>query len=186
MQTILPMHKLFLSVCLALTCVTAQAHRFNVTSKDVQEGKQLSNDQIQNGSGCSGRDISPELSWSGAPSLTKSFAVTVFDPDAPTGSGWWHWTVVNISRNVTELPSDAGNRNNSKLPAGAVQGRTDFGSSGYGGACPPSGTHRYRIIVWALDVDHLIIDNQSSGALVGGLLNAHALGTAELIAISSR
>jgi Raf kinase inhibitor-like YbhB/YbcL family protein len=167
-------------------CTTAQAQEFKLSSNDIQDGTQLGTSQIQNGSGCSGRDISPALSWSGAPVSTKSFAVTVFDPDAPTGSGWWHWTIVNIPKNVHELPRDAGNRDGSMVPAGAVQGRTDFGSPGFGGACPPSGTHRYHFKVWALDVDKLPVDRESSGALVGALLNSHSIATAELVPIATR
>lgn len=180
------MNKSLLAVCVALTCFAAQAHEFKLMSSDIQHGRQLDEMHIQNGSGCSGKDVSPALSWSGAPDSTRSFAVTMFDPDAPTGSGWWHWTIVNIPRGVHELPRDAGNRNGTKVPAGAVQGRTDFGNAGYGGACPPSGTHRYRFKVWALNVDRLPVDHESSGALVGYLLNANSIATAELVPISTR
>jgi Raf kinase inhibitor-like YbhB/YbcL family protein len=180
------MSRLLPSLCLALTCFTAQAQDFKLSSSDIQDGKQLGVDQIQNGSGCSGRDISPALSWSGAPASARSFAVTVFDPDAPTGSGWWHWTIVNIPKNVRELSRDAGNRDGTKVPVGAVQGRTDFGNPGFGGACPPNGTHHYRFKVWALDVDKLPVDRESSGALVGALLNAHSIATAELVPIATR
>lgn len=180
------MNKSLIGLCFAFTCLAAQAQDFKVSSTDIQDGKQLGDNQIQNGSGCSGRDISPQLSWSGAPASAKSFAVTVFDPDAPTGSGWWHWTIVNIPANVHALPRDAGNRDGTKVPAGAVQGRTDFGNPGYGGACPPTGTHRYRFKVWALDVDKLPVDRESSGALVGYLLNAHSVASAELVPIATR
>lgn len=180
------MNKSLLGFCLAFTCFAAQAQDFKLSSNDIQDGKQLGENQIQNGSGCSGRDISPALSWSGAPASAKSFAVTMFDPDAPTGSGWWHWTIVNIPATVRELPRDAGNRDGTKVPVGAVQGRTDFGSPGYGGACPPNGTHRYHFKVWALDVDTLPVDRESSGALVGYLLNAHSVAAAELIPTATR
>lgn len=180
------LNKLLLSLCLALPCFAVQAQDFKLSSSDIQDAKQLGVDQIQNGSGCSGRDISPALSWSGAPASAKSFAVTVFDPDAPTGSGWWHWTIANIPKNVRELPRDAGNRDGTKVPAGAVQGRTDFGNPGFGGACPPTGTHRYHFKVWALDVDNLPVDRESSGALVGAFLNAHSIATAELVPIATR
>lgn len=178
--------KVVLALCLSFMSIAAHAQDFKLSSNEIQNGTQLGINQIQNGSGCSGRDISPALSWSGAPAATKSFAVTVYDPDAPTGSGWWHWTIVNIPKDVHELPRDAGNRNGKKVPAGAVQGRTDFGNPGFGGACPPSGTHRYFFKVWALDVETLPIDRESSGALVSGTLNAHSIATAELVPISTR
>lgn len=169
-----------------LLCLTSQAHAFDLKSNDVQQGKQMDEKFVQNGSGCSGNDISPELSWSGAPEATKSFAVTVYDPDAPTGSGWWHWTVVNIPKDVHSLARDAGNRSGANIPTGAVQGRTDFGSPGYGGPCPPTGTHNYHFKVWALSVDTLPVDKESSGALVGYFLNANSIATAELVPISTR
>jgi len=180
------MKRSLLSICIAMTCISSYAQDFLLLSTDIQDGKQLGENQMQNGSGCSGQDISPALSWSGAPASTKSFAMTVFDPDAPTGSGWWHWTIVNIPKEVHELTRDAGNRNGTKVPGGAVQGRTDFGKPGFGGACPPSGTHRYRFKVWALDVDRLPVDRESSGAMVGYLLNVHSLASAELVPIASR
>lgn len=180
------MNKTFLVLCAALACAAAQAQDFKLTSTDIQQGMQLDDKHVQQGSGCSGQDISPQLSWSGAPAATRSFAVTMFDPDAPTGSGWWHWTLVNIPKDVHELPRDAGNRSGAKVPAGAVQGRTDFGNAGYGGACPPNGTHRYRFKVWALSVNKLPVDRESSGALVGYLLNANSIASAKLVPISSR
>ncbi|NIF24764.1 YbhB/YbcL family Raf kinase inhibitor-like protein [Pantoea sp. Tr-811] len=180
------MQKSTFSLALMLLCSVAHADSFKLSSSDIQDGKQLGIAQIQHGSGCSGLDISPALHWTGAPPSTQSYAITVYDPDAPTGSGWWHWTLVNIPKNINALPKDAGNRDGSKLPSGAVQGRTDFGSPGFGGACPPHGTHRYSFKVWALDVEKIPIDNNSSGALVGGLLNAHSIGTAELTPISTR
>lgn len=180
------MKRSILGLCMAFVCISSQAQEFKLTSKDVQHGKQMNATHIQNGSGCSGSDISPELSWSGAPEATKSFAVTVFDPDAPTGSGWWHWTIVNIPKTVHSLQRNAGNKNSANIPVGAVQGRTDFGGVGYGGACPPMGTHHYHFKVWALNVDTIPVDKDSSGALVGYLLNAHSIATAELVPISTR
>ncbi|HBZ6107262.1 TPA: Raf kinase inhibitor-like protein YbcL, partial [Escherichia coli] len=134
------------------------------------------------GFGCEGGNTSPSLTWSGAPEGTKSFAVTVYDPDAPTGSGWWHWTVANIPATVTYLPADAGRRDGTKLPTGAVQGRNDFGYAGFGGACPPKGDkpHHYQFKVWALKTDKIPVDSNSSGALVGYMLNANKIATAEI------
>lgn len=177
---------LVLAALLSLTG-TAQAAEFRLTSTDIAEGKALGNKQVFKGFGCEGENISPQLSWSGAPEGTKSFAISVYDPDAPTGSGWWHWTVANLPATTTELPTGAGNPGG-KLPAGAVQGRTDFGQAGFGGACPPVGDkpHRYHFVVWALKVDKLPLDENASGAMVGYMLNANALGKAQLTATYGR
>lgn len=133
-------------------------------------------------------NISPQLSWENAPQGTRSFAITAFDPDAPTGSGWWHWTVVNIPPTVSDLPAGAGDKDNARLPAGAVQGRNDFGYAGFGGACPPEGDrpHHYRFTVWALDTPTLPIDAQSSGALVGFMIHNHVIASAQLTATLAR
>ncbi|NIJ84914.1 hypothetical protein FHY35_001869 [Xanthomonas arboricola] len=182
------MNRLIIGIAFSLASLASQAQDFKLSSNDIKHGEQIGNAYVQNGSGCSGADISPALAWSGAPEGTKSFAVTMFDPDAPTGSGWWHWTVVNIPKGIHGLPADAGNRNGSKVPSGAVQGRTDFGSPGYGGPCPPLGdkSHHYHFKVWALKVEKLPIDRESSGALVGYMLNVNSIATAELIPISTR
>ena len=114
---------------------------FTVISNSFKDGDYLPSDFILSadfGFGCAGGNKSPHLKWSGAPAGTKSFAVTCYDPDAPTGSGFWHWLVVNIPANVSELAEGAGSAGG-KLPAGALQTRTDFGAPGYGGPCPPRG-----------------------------------------------
>ena len=133
------MKKLIVSSVLAFITFSAQAAAFQVTSNEIKTGEQLTTSHVFSGFGCEGGNTSPSLTWSGAPEGTKSFAVTVYDPDAPTGSGWWHWTVANIPATVTYLPTDAGRRDGTKLPTGAVQGRNDFGYAGFGGACPPKG-----------------------------------------------
>jgi Raf kinase inhibitor-like YbhB/YbcL family protein len=152
------------------------AFTLKTTSFDVK--KPLPNKHVFNGFGCSGENVSPALEWSGAPKDTKSFAVTVYDPDAPTGSGWWHWTLVNIPANVTKIEEGASGAK--KLPAGSVEGRTDFGAPGYGGSCPPQGDkpHRYIFTVYALKVEKLDINGEASGAMVGFNLNANSLGKA--------
>ena len=130
----------------------ANAQSMTLTSSDIKEGSTIANEQVFKGFGCTGGNASPALSWNGAPSGAKSFAVTMYDPDAPTGSGWWHWVVFNIPPNVTSLPKGAGDVKKRLMPKGAVQSRTDFGSDGYGGPCPPPGDkpHRYQITVpWA-------------------------------------
>src|SRR5471032_2054390 len=127
----------FIAISLGLAGL-AHGADFTLSSSDIAEGKTLSSHHVFQGFGCVGDNRSPQLSWHGAPAGTKSYAVTVYDPDAPTGSGWWHWVVYNIPADVTELPAGAGNAGG-QLPAGAAQGHTDFGTSGFGGACPPAG-----------------------------------------------
>lgn len=142
----------------------------------------LSNNQVYNGLGCSGRNISPPLAWSGAPRTIQSYAVTVFDPDAP-GSGWWHWVVYDIPVSVTELPQGAGDPGG-KMPAGAIQARTDFGTAGYGGPCPPAGNkpHRYLFTVYALKVAKLDVPAGTSAARVSSAINANKLASASFTA----
>ncbi|CAK9884935.1 MAG: hypothetical protein XXXJIFNMEKO3_01327 [Candidatus Erwinia impunctatus] len=166
----------------SLVFATSLNTPFTVKSSEISAKNPLSNKQVFKGFGCEGENVSPELSWTGAPEGTKSYAVTAFDPDAPTGSGWWHWTVVNIPVNTTTLASGAGAAQSTTLPAGAVQGRNDFGYAGFGGACPPAGDkpHRYQFRVWALKVESLPLDAQSSGALVGFMLHANSIGYSEL------
>jgi hypothetical protein len=136
--------------------------------------------QVFNGMGYSGGNTSPHLAWEGVPEGTKSFVVTAYDPDAPTGSGWWHWVVINIPASVKELPTGAGS-GSGKLPAGALQVRTDFGAPGYGGAAPPpGGAHRYIFTVHAMKVDHLDLDAQASPAMVGYMAHMNGLGKASL------
>lgn len=170
-----------------LTCVLAQAADFTVSSPDISEGQQMSETHVLNSFGCSGGNLSPALAWDNAPEGTKSFAVTAYDPDAPTGSGWWHWVVFNIPATVHSLATGAGNEAN-LLPVGAVQSRTDFGFPGYGGACPPqgNGAHRYHFTVYALDVERLDLSPDSSAAMVGYNLNHHTLAKAILTPISKR
>jgi hypothetical protein len=174
------------ALCLSGSALGAQG--FQVTSADVEQGKTLKPAQVFNGMGCTGQNTSPALSWSGAPAGTKSFAVTVYDPDAPTGSGWWHWVVYNIPATTTSLPSGAGDASKNLLPAGAVQGNTDFGAPGYGGACPPPGdkAHHYFITVYALNVDKIDVPAGATAAYVGFNLHAHEVGKALLTATYGR
>jgi Raf kinase inhibitor-like YbhB/YbcL family protein len=168
-----------LSLLLA-AIVSVQSGSFALRSPDLPEGKPLPNAQVFNSFGCTGGNASPRLEWSGAPAGTKSFAVTVYDPDAPTGSGWWHWVVFNIPASVTSLPAGAGDANGVHAPKGAVQSQTDFGAPGFGGACPPAGDkpHRYIFTVHALKVDTLPLDAKAPGAMVGYYLTMNALGKA--------
>ncbi len=173
----------FLSIlgAVALMAVPAQeAGSFKLESKALTEGGVMGVAQVYKGFGCSGGNISPDLSWSGVPEGTKYFAVTAFDPDAPTGSGWWHWLVVNIPAAVTSLEAGAGSLAG-KLPPEALQTRTDFGQSGYGGACPPVGDspHRYVFTVYALK-DKVSVEKESSGAMVAFNLRTLKLAEASI------
>lgn len=149
---------------------------------------QLSIKEVFNGFGCTGQNISPQLSWENAPKGTKSFALTVYDPDAPTGSGWWHWIVFNIPKHVSSLKAGAGDASKGLLPKGAVQNVTDYGFAGFGGACPPKGdkAHRYVFTLHALDVEKLDLDGKQSAAIAGYNINAHTLQKASLISYYGR
>ena len=158
---------------------------FEVTSDDVADGATLANAQVANFMGYSGENLSPQLSWSGFPAEAKSFAVTVHDPDAPTGSGFWHWLAVNIPADVNELATGAGSDGSSDLPSGVLQMRNDAGTRGYVGAAPPPGDvpHRYVHTVHALDVERLDVDADSSPAYVGFNLRFHAIARAQIVPV---
>lgn len=173
---------------IALAASAVSAETFGLQSPDLKDGQPLSSAQVFQGFGCDGGNVSPALEWSNAPAGTKSFAITVYDPDAPTESGWWHWTVFNIPATTVRLAAGAGKKGSSLLPREAMQGRTDFGTAEFGGACPPKGDkpHRYVFTVWALNVERLQLDESSSGAMVGFMLNAHSIGRARLQATYKR
>ncbi|WP_294228664.1 kinase inhibitor [uncultured Shimia sp.] len=159
---------------------------FALTSSDVAEGQTLDNKFVLNGFGCEGGNTSPALAWSNAPEGTKSFVVTAYDPDAPTGSGWWHWVAFDISAKVTSLDQGAGSVDGA-MPEGAIQSRTDFGATGFGGACPPPGeVHRYVFTVHALGLEKLGLDENASAALVGFMTGANSLGSATVTAVYTR
>ncbi len=146
---------------------------FTLTSNDLTDGGVLPDAQVQ-----AKGNTSPHLAWSGAPEGTKSFAITCFDPDAPTGSGFWHWTVANIPADVSEIATGG------PVPSGAVEGRTDYGEPGFGGAAPPPGhgPHRYIFTVFAVDVDELPVTPEDSGAKFGFNLHFHTLARASITA----
>ena len=162
------------------------AEGFTLTSKDISG--QLSETQVFSGMGCTGLNQSPQLRWEGVPKNTNSFAITVYDPDAPTGSGWWHWIIFNIPAKVRHLDVDAGNIEKNIAPKDSVQSVTDFGQPGFGGACPPPGDkpHRYVFTVYALKVEKLELGPNTPPAMVGFYLNKNAIGKASLIAYYSR
>jgi Raf kinase inhibitor-like YbhB/YbcL family protein len=175
-------------IVFVVTVSVSDAADFRLTSPSVREHTTIANEQVFNGFGCSGGNVSPELHWDNAPKGTKSFAVTVYDPDAPTGSGWWHWVIFNIPPTVDTLPSNAGTRDGNAAIEGAIQSMTDFGQPGYGGPCPPAGDkpHRYIFTVYALKVDQLPLKKEAPGAMVGFYLNQHALAKASLTALYER
>ncbi|MEV0334351.1 YbhB/YbcL family Raf kinase inhibitor-like protein [Nocardia sp. NPDC050717] len=159
-----------------------QVPSFTLTSTDITDGQPLGNDQVSGVFGAGGKDISPQLSWSGFPEGTQSFAVTVYDPDAPTASGFWHWAVANIPASVTSLDAGAGSAGG-QLPIGAVSLRNDGGFPGFVGAAPPNGhgPHRYFVVVHAVDVAVLEVGPDASPAFLGFNLFSHTLGRATLI-----
>jgi Raf kinase inhibitor-like YbhB/YbcL family protein len=163
---------------------------FTVTSKSFKDGDYLAMAHVLSsdfGFGCAGGNQSPHLAWSGAPAGTKSFAVTCYDPDAPTGSGFWHWVVVNIPANVTELAAGAASAGG-KMPPGALMTRTDYGTAGYGGPCPPEGDHphRYLFTVVAVGEEKLDVKADTSAAVVGFNLHFKTLEKAMIMGLFKR
>ena len=166
-----------------LSATVVHAQQFKLTSPDVKPNATIAEEQVFNGFGCSGKNISPALQWSGAPKGAKSFALLVHDPDAPTGgAGWWHWLVIDIPADATELKKDAGKADGANLPRGAVQIATDFGSPGWGGPCPPAGDkpHRYNFTLHALKVEKLDVPKDAKASLVGFMVNANSIARATL------
>jgi Raf kinase inhibitor-like YbhB/YbcL family protein len=154
-----------------------QVPSLTVTSTSCEDGADLSDAQVFDGWGFTGGNRSPHLTWSGAPEGTASYAVTCFDADAPTPSGFWHWTVVGIPADVTELAEDAGSEGGAALPEGAFHVVNDFGTKAFGGAAPPQGDrpHRYLFAVHALDTDDLGIDDSVSAAVASFNIGFHTL-----------
>jgi Raf kinase inhibitor-like YbhB/YbcL family protein len=166
---------------------TTAAAKFKLVSPDIGQGKTIAQDQVFNNFGCKGKNLSPALFWSGAPAGTKSFALTMYDPDAPTGSGFWHWVVYNIPASTESVPAEAGDPKKKGMPVGTVQGRTDFGTFGYGGPCPPAGKpHHYYFRLFALKVDKLDVPSDATAALIGFNINANTLAKAELMGLYGR
>lgn len=163
-----------------------QLPSFTLTSESIRDGERLGRAQISGIFGLDGEDRSPQLSWSGFPAETKSFAVTVFDPDAPTAAGFWHWAAFDIPASVTSLEEGAGSKDAPALPEGAVQLRNDGGFAGFVGAAPPAGhgPHRYIVAVHAVDVEKLTdVTSEASPAFLGFNLFAHAIARATITGI---
>ncbi|WP_086932992.1 YbhB/YbcL family Raf kinase inhibitor-like protein [Agarilytica rhodophyticola] len=185
MQRITSTFALLLSLLTATTSVVADS--FSLSSKDIAHGEFMDKAQEFQGFGCQGNDISPQLSWSNAPKGTKAFALLVHDPDAPTGSGWWHWQVVNIPAKITSLPAGAGSKDGKQLPKGSIQITNDYGTKAFGGACPPKGdgAHRYQFTLYALSKT-LELPENASGALTGYMVKANALASSTIEALYKR
>ncbi len=175
-----------LSIIIALFSFSLFAQEFTITSTDLQG--QLTNTQVFAGFGCEGENVSPQLAWYSAPEGTKSFAITMYDPDAPTGSGWWHWVLFNMPATVNQLTANAGNLESNLAPEGSVQSITSFGKTGFGGACPPEGDkpHAYIFTVYALSIEKIELESDAPPAMVGFYLNANALAKASLISYYGR
>lgn len=181
------MKKIFLFTLytvIGFTLVNAQT--FTLKSNNL--GGQLTRKQEFNGFGCNGENISPQLSWENAPQNTKSFALTVYDPDAPTGSGWWHWVIFDIPANSTELIANAGNPEANLAPKGSIQSITNFGKPGFGGPCPPEGhgLHQYIFTIHALKTNKLGLNAEANPAVVGYYLNNNTIAKASIVAYYQR
>jgi len=181
--------KVLLTTAATVGCITASnaedlSKTFTLSSPDIAEGQQLDAKQVFTGFGCEGGNSAPALSWEHAPEGTKSFALTVYDPDAPTGSGWWHWFALNIPADVNELP--VGATINSGLPADTVELANDYGALGFGGACPPPGeVHRYKFTIHALS-SKLGLNGSVSNALAGYMVNANSIASSTITAVYNR
>ncbi len=179
------MYKKLVITVFLLVATNVSAEGFYLSSSDVQG--QIANEQVFNSFGCSGKNISPQLSWSNAPAGTKSFAVTAYDPDAPTGSGWWHWVVFNIPKTTDHIATGA-STDSKAMPAGAVESITSYGSKGFGGACPPEGDkpHRYIFTVYALNTEKIEQGPDARPELIGFFLNSKAIAKASIMAYYGR
>jgi hypothetical protein len=175
------------ALLVSITIAVPARGQFTLTSTDVHAGQMMASAQVFKGMDCTGSNMSPAMQWKGAPAGAKSFALTLYDPDAPTGSGWWHWVVYNIPASATKLASGAGSAGGT-LPAGTTQGNTDFGAPGYGGACPPKGDkpHHYIFTLYALDTDKLDLPPTATAAYVSFNLHAHTVAKTTLTALYGR
>lgn len=179
------MKKSFLPLLCALGLgagLSLSVNAMELSSTEIGNEKTLNSAQVYQGFGCNGGNVSPALNWSDVPTGTKSFAITAYDPDAPTGSGWWHWIAYDLPADLRSLPAGAGQMG--ALPGGAKHGRNDYGSNDFGGACPPPGDkpHRYIFTVFALKTEKLAVPADASAALIGYMLNANKLATASMTA----
>ena len=175
---------LFLLISFFETNNSNAANQFEIFSQDIKYGKKISENHVFNSFGCTGQNIFPQISWKNVPEKTKSFALTVYDPDAPTGSGWWHYNLVNIPVKYNELPTNFGKDDKFAINDGMMQVRNDFGSYKFGGPCPPKGDkpHRYFFTIYALKTDKLDIPETATSAYAGFMIKQNVIAKAELVA----
>lgn len=181
------MKKLIFTISLLVFTIALTAQNtFTLSSTDL--GGQIAKKQEFSSFGCSGENQSPQLSWSNPPEGTQSFAITMYDPDAPTGSGWWHWLIFDIPAATRTIPTNAGNIDLNLLPKEAIQSITDFGAKGYGGPCPPEGhgDHQYIITIYALKTNKLGLNAETNPAVVGYYLNSNTIAKASIVAYYRR
>lgn len=166
----------------------AEPAKLTVTSNAFKHGETMPQPTLFDGMGVGGGNRSPHIAWSGAPASTKSYAIVLHDPDAPTGTGFFHWILFNIPASVTQLPEGAGAKDSARVPVGAAHGHTDFGGTGYGGPAPPPGhgPHHYNFHVYALDVPKIDAGESSTAALVRFLMLGHVVGEGVLTGIYER
>ena len=178
---------LFFVSC-SMSQAAPQASSFSIKSASLEDGVMIPNKHVYNSFGCTGKNISPQISWQNAPLETKSFALTVYDPDAKTGSGWWHWLVLNIPKKYSELPQNFGEKNQFNLEEGVMQVRNDFGAFNFGGPCPPikEKAHRYIFTVYALRAERLDLSEGATAALAGFMINQSILVKASFTAYYGR
>ena len=179
--------KIIFTTLLIISSITIiSQNTFTLSSKTL--GGEATLKEEFNGFGCMGENESPQLSWKNAPEATKSFAITMYDPDAPTGSGWWHWIVFNIPTSTTELVANAGDIKLNLTPEGTIQSITNYGAQGYGGPCPPQGhgLHQYIITVYALKTDTLGLDENTNPAVVGYYLWNNTIAKASIVSYYKR
>lgn len=172
------------ALLLSAICLPLQTMALELTSSDIEEGSRMSKTFEFEGFGCDGKNLSPALNWTDVPKGTKSFAITAYDPDAPTGSGWWHWVATDIPATVTSLARGAA----SATKFAGQQHNNDYGFAGFGGACPPKGhgMHRYQFTVWALPTETLGTPEGASNAIIGYFLKNSAIDQATLTATYAR
>ena len=181
-----------LFLCLALlfaSCKTIEkTPSFELTSQDIKPGSSIKIKHVFDGFGCVGDNLSPQLSWNNAPAETRSFAITAYDPDAPTGSGWWHWVVLNIPKNYTSLPQGFGTNNEFELSNSITQIKNDFSQHNFGGPCPPEKDkpHRYIFTIYALKKDQISLNKDATSALAGFMINANMIAKKSFTAYYGR
>jgi Raf kinase inhibitor-like YbhB/YbcL family protein len=174
-----------------VSCSTNQAfsgEAFEIKSADIKAGSTITNQHVFDGFGCSGKNISPQISWKNAPQQTKSFALTVYDPDAPTGSGWWHYVALNIPATYSQLPKNFGAENKFKINDGILQIQNDFSAYKFGGPCPPKGdkAHRYIFTIYALKSEKIEVPQTATAALAGYMINQNVLAKSSFEAFFGR